>query len=269
MTNIIEVNNLSFRYKNKFIFDNLNLAIKEGEWVSIVGPNGSGKTTLAKLLVGLLPSNDSIIVDNLPFNNDNMALVRKRIGIIFTNTSNYFVGETVADEIAFVLENQAYKHNEMESMIHNIAALLEIDKLLDKDPQTLSGGEKQKVALASVLVSNPKILIIDGALEMIDANTKKEIFNLISKLQKELSLTIINLTHDLEETYYADRIIVIKDGCILVDGPTKEVLKEDKVFNRIGLEIPFMVDLSIKLQLYGLIDKLIFDMNEMVDALWQ
>ncbi|HHX16628.1 MAG TPA: ATP-binding cassette domain-containing protein [Mollicutes bacterium] len=269
MKKIIEINNLSFRYKSKFVFDKFNLSINEGEWLSIVGPNGSGKTTLIKLIIGLLPSDNCIKIDDLILNKDNLAHVRKRISILFESDTNYFVGETVAEEIAFPLENLAYSQSEMQKMVHRIADLLKISHLLDKDPATLSGGEKQKVALASALVSNPKILIMDGNLEMVDTNTKKEIFNLLEQLNKNKSLTVINFSRNLDEVYHADRLVIIKDGSILIDGPIKTVLKEDKIFNRIGIEVPFMVDLSIKLQLYALIDKMIFNMDEMVDVLWQ
>ena len=129
----------------------------------------------------------------------------------------------------------------MQKMVHRIADLLKISHLLDKDPATLSGGEKQKVALASALVSNPKILIMDGNLEMVDTNTKKEIFNLLKQLNKNKSLTVINFSRNLDEVYHADRLVIIKDGSILIDGPFKAVLKEDKIFNRIGLFLLWLI----------------------------
>jgi energy-coupling factor transport system ATP-binding protein len=269
MSDIIKINNMSFRYQNKFIFDNFNLNIREGEWLSIAGPNGSGKSTLIKILVGLLQADGHIVIDNLELNKENVTSIRKKIGLVFENADDSFVAETVEDNIAFSLENLAYKPNEMEQMSKDISSVLKLEEILRKDPHYLSGGEKQKAALASALITNPKILIIDDALEMVDESSKNEILKIITKLHKERHLTIITVTHNLEETYKADRMVVINSGKILIDGPVKEVLQEDKIFNRSGLEVPFMIDLSIKLKLYGLIDRVYTDMDELVNALWK
>lgn len=269
MSDIIKISNLSFRYPNKFVFEKLDLNVRDGEWLSIVGPNGSGKSTLIKILVGLLQADGKIIVDNLPLTKENLLATRKKIGLVFENTDDSFIGETVADDIAFALENLAYEPHEMEEVINNIAAKLKIENILDKDPRLLSGGEKQKVALASALVIKPKILIIDDALEMVDDQSRKDILSILKHLHKEMHLTIITVTHSLEETYNADRMVVMNSGNILVDGPVKDVLQEDKIFNRIGIEVPFMMDLSIKLKLYGLVDHIILDMDEMVNTLWK
>lgn len=269
MRDIIKVKNLSFRYNNKFIFDKFDLTIRDGEWISIVGPNGSGKSTLVKTLVGLLEATGSIIIDDLLLCKENIQVIRRKIGLVFENTDDSFVAETVADDIAFNLENLAYSPEEMKKKIMDIASTLGIESILEKEPNLLSGGEKQKVALAAALVMKPKILIIDDALEMIDDNSKRDILKVLNRLHKEDKLTIITITHNLEETFNSDRMVVINNGNILIDGPVKEVLSEDKVFNRIGLEVPFMIDLSIKLKLYGLIDHMILDMNEMVNTLWK
>jgi energy-coupling factor transport system ATP-binding protein len=269
MDEIIRVNNLSFSYKNNIIFDNFNLSIKEGEWLSIVGPNGSGKSTLVKILVGLLNTDNSIVIDDLPLNKDNIKAIRRKIGIVFEKVDDSFIGETVADDIAFTLENLAYNSKEIKKRVIEIASLLKIEDILDKEPQFLSGGEKQKVAIAAALITNPKILIIDDALEMIDEKSKKDIVEAINKLHKENHLTIVTVTHSLEETYNSNRMVVMGNGKILVEGPTLEVLKEDRIFNRIGIEVPFMIDLSLKLILYGLIDHVILDMDEMVNTLWK
>jgi energy-coupling factor transport system ATP-binding protein len=269
MKDIIKVNNLSFKYENKPIFDNLNLNIREGEWVSIVGPNGSGKSTLIKILVGLLDADGEIIIDDTLITKNNLKAIRKKIGLVFERVDDSFVAETVADDIAFTLENLAYSHDEMEKMVYDIAEKFKITDLLNKEPHMLSGGEKQKAALAAALITNPQILIIDDSLEMVDENDKKEIIKLLTNIHKERKITIITITHNLEETYNSNRMIVINNGKILIDGSTLEVLKEDKLFNRIGIEVPFMIDLSIKLNLYGLIDHIILDMDEMVNALWK
>lgn len=269
MSDIIKISNLSFRYPNKLVFENLDLNVRDGEWLTIVGPNGSGKSTLIRILVGLLEADGKIIIDNLDMNKDNLIGIRKKIGLVFENTDDSFVGETVADDIAFALENLAYSPIQMKEIIDDIASKLKIEHLLEKDPKLLSGGEKQKVALAAALVTNPRILIIDDALEMVDYDSKKEILSIIKELHKDKKITIITVTHSLEETYEADRMLVINNGKILIDGPVKDVLLEDKIFNRIGIEVPFMIDLSIKLKLYGILDRVITDMDEMVNTLWK
>jgi energy-coupling factor transport system ATP-binding protein len=154
-------------------------------------------------------------------------------------------------------------------MIKDIAIEFKIDDILDKEPHLFSGGEKQKVALAAAMLARPKILIIDYALEMVDERSKNEILEILYKLRRDRHLTIISITHNLEETYKTDRMVVINNGNILIEGPTIDVLQEDKIFNRIGLNLPFMVDLSIKLKLYGLIDRIILDMDEMVNEIWK
>lgn len=268
MENIIEIKNLSFRYEHHFIFDKLNINIKRGEWVSIVGPNGSGKTTLVKLLVGLIPTDSDVVIDGLKLSKSNIMEIRKRIGIVFENSDDQFVAETVRDDIAFSLENLAYSPYEINHLVNDMAKKLDTEYLLECEPHRLSGGEKQKVALASALITNPKILILDEALEMIDPHYREEMITIIKKLHEE-GTTIINITHNLEDTYYGDRIIVLNDGNVLIEGPTKLVLWEDKLLSHVGLEIPFMVDLSLKLHLYGLVDDIILDMDKMVMHLWK
>ncbi|MDD2469642.1 MAG: ATP-binding cassette domain-containing protein, partial [Bacilli bacterium] len=172
MSDIIRINNLSFRYHNKFVFEKLDLSIRDGEWLAIVGPNGSGKSTLVKIIVGLLKFDGTLIIDNMPLSTYNIPHIRKQIGVVFENADDYFIGETVADDLAFALENLAYSPNEIEHMVLDIANTFKINDILDKDPHFLSGGQKQRVALAAALVTNPKILIIDDALAMIDEKEK-------------------------------------------------------------------------------------------------
>lgn len=266
MKEIIVIDKLSFRYDNKYIFNNFSLKIKENSFVSIIGPNGSGKSTLAKLLVGLLKVADEITIFDLIMNEQNLNDIRKDIALIMDTTNDCFVAETVADEIVFGLENLGLKNSDIKKRLDEIVKLLKIDSILNTDPYSLSGGEKKLVSLASSLIMNPKIIVIDDAFEMIDKETKEKIFKY---LKKQKQLTIINITHNIEDVYYSDRTIILNQGDILVDGPTLKVLEQDKVFNRIGIELPFMLDLSLKLKLYGLVDKIILDMNEMVNELWK
>lgn len=268
MKSIIKIDRLTFRYKERFIFDKFSLDVEEGEWLSICGCNGSGKSTLIKILTGLLKTDSDINICGMELNEKNLYNIRKNIGIIFDNPENLFLCETVEDDLVFSLENLCYSVDEMKKRVREISNKFKISHLLKKSPNELSGGEKSKVALACALIHNPKILILDESLSMIDEIDRKYILDILSKLHKE-GLTIINVVHDLRETYYSDRLLIINDGAIMLDGTPLKVMEYDKILNRLGIEIPFEIELSIKLKLYGLIDSLIPNVERLVDTLWQ
>lgn len=268
MGSIIKIDKLTFRYKDRFIFDKFSLDIEEGTWVSICGSNGSGKSTLIKILTGLLKTSSEINICEMKLNEKNLYNIRKNIGIIFDNPENLFLCETVEDDLVFSLENLCYSVDEMKNKVRYISNKFKISHLLKKSPNELSGGEKAKVALAMALIHSPKILILDESLSMIDECDRKHLLEILSKLHKE-GLTIINVVHDLSETYYSDRLIIINDGSIMLDGHPLKVMEYDKILNRLGIELPFEIELSIKLKLYGLIDELIPNVEELVDTLWQ
>lgn len=268
MGNVVIVDKLTFRYNDKFIFDKFSLEIKEGEWVTIAGANGSGKSTLLKLLSGTLISDNDITICNIKLNKDNLYEIRKQIGVIFTNIDNFFVTETVEDEIAFALQNLCYEKKYIKNKILEISNMLHITHLLTKSPNELSGGEKCKVAIACILVYNPKIIMLDETLAMIDKDEKENILNILKELNKR-GITIINVTHDLSESYYSNRLVVVNNGEIILDGRPTGVMEYDRILNKIGIEIPFEIELSIKLKLYGLIDKIYTNINEMVDDIWE
>lgn len=268
MGNIIEVNNLTFRYNDRFIFDKFKLNIKEGSFTSITGSNGSGKSTLIKILIGLLKTECDIKICGYDLNEENIFNIRKNIGVIFDNPDNLFLCETVEDDLVFSLENLCYSKDEMEKELKEISKKLKISNLLKKSPNELSGGEKTKVALASALIHRPKILLIDESISMIDEIEKNEILEILSKLNKE-GMTIINIAHDLRETYYSDRLIVINDGKIMLDGLPLKVMEYDKILNRLGINLPFEIELSIKLKLYGIIDEIIPNIEMLVNTIWQ
>ncbi len=268
MGNIIEINNLTFRYKDRFIFDKFSLNIEKGSFVSITGSNGSGKSTLIKILTGLYKTDCDIKICGYEVNEKNIFDIRKNIGVIFDNPDNLFLCETVEDDLVFSLENLCYSVDEMKKNVKELSKELKIDSLLKKSPIELSGGEKAKVALAIALIHKPKILLIDESISMIDEVDKEEIFKILSKLNKE-GMTIINIVHDLRESYYSDRLIVINDGKIMLDGSPLKVMEYDKILNRLGICLPFEIELSIKLKLYGIIDNLIPDVEKLVDTIWR
>ncbi len=238
---MLNIRNLSFSYngENKALND-INLDIKRGSWVSVLGHNGSGKSTLSKCLVGLLePSNGSIEIDGLLLNDDNLTDIRKKIGIVFQNPDNQFVGVTVRHDIAFGLENQCLSPQEMEERVVHYATLVGMQDFLSKEPHQLSGGQKQRVAIAGALAMEQDILILDEATSMLDPEGTEEIINLIKKLNKELNKTIITITHDLTFAAESDDIVVLKGGEIILQGEPFEVFKHEDLLKSSHLELPF------------------------------
>ena len=268
MENIVEIKKLDFKYGEKQIFDKLTLNIKKGSFTSIIGPNGSGKSTLMKLIVGLLKAEGTIKVDGITMGQDTFKDIRKKIGIVFENPDNQFVSETVMDEIAFSLENMNCEKKMIRERVKEVSAILGIEDILEKEPHSLSGGQKELVSLASALSIHPQILILDEALDMIDNNRREDILNILTELNKD-GLTVINITHNSEELLYGNEIIVMNDGEIKEQGETKELLRKEKLFKNNGLELPFVVDLSYKLKYYGLVDDIVLDMDELVDKIWK
>lgn len=263
---MIDIKRLDFRYRNNIIFQNLNLNFEKNQITTILGSNGSGKSTLVKILVGLLKFDGNIKIDGVFLNRDNIKDIRKKIGVVFENPDNQFIAETVMDDIAFTLENMGYDKKVIREKIYEITSYLNIKHILESNPHFLSNGEKQLVALASALVHDPKILILDEALTYVDNNDKKEIYQIFKDL-KNKGLTIINITHDIEETLFSDKIVVLGDNKVIFNGNRDDFY--NSTLNQLGFEYPFIVDLSNKLMFYDLIDKRYYDMEELVDALWK
>lgn len=269
MDSIISLKNINFYYKDKGIFKDFNLEIEKGSFTTIIGTNGSGKSTLVRIILGLLVCEGEIIINNNILNNENLKNIISKIGVVFENPDDQFVAETVMDDIAFSLENMNIEAKEIKSRINKISKLIGINDILEREPHSLSGGEKQLVALASALVTDPDILILDEAFTMIDTIDREKIYKILEKLNKISKITIINITHDMDEILYGKNLIVIDKGNIVLNGPKEYVFLEEKTFNKLGLKLPFMVELTTKLEYYGLIDHLVFDMEELVDLLWK
>ncbi|CCV64893.1 Cobalt ABC superfamily ATP binding cassette transporter [Alteracholeplasma palmae J233] len=262
---MIKVDNLSFSYYNSSeTLKEISFNIPKGKWISIIGHNGSGKSTLSKLLVGLLePQKGTITIDDLEINENNLAEVRRKIGIVFQNPDNQFVGVTVKHDIAFGLENQQIPKNEMIERIHHYAKLVGMEEYLDKEPQQLSGGQKQRVAIAASLAMEQEVIIFDEATSMLDPEGVLEISELIYKLNKEHEKTIITITHDLDFASKSDYILVLNEGNLVLQGTPLEVFKEEKILIDARLKLPY------SLRLYHDIKKSGHEINKkLVDALW-
>ena len=269
MKNIIEMKNINFSYNKNQIFKNLNLTFEKGSFTTIIGNNGSGKSTLIRLLVGLLVCEGKITINGLELNHDNLKKIISKIGVVFENPDDQFVAETVLDDIVFSLENMQVDKKEIDKRVKKISKFIGIEDILDKEPHNLSGGQKQLVALASALITDPDILILDEALTMIDPDTRIKIYKILEQINKVNKITIINVTHNMDEILYGDNLIVMDKGNIVLNGPKEFVFLEEKTFNKLGLKLPFIVELTTKLQYYGLIDHLIFDMEELVNEIWK
>lgn len=259
---LIEINNLSYSYDGKVnVLDGISFDVNKGEYISIIGHNGSGKSTIARLLIGLLDSKSSAIkAFNLEYNKQNIREIRSHIGIVFQNPDNQFIGSTVRDDIAFGLENRNVPQKDMDKIINEFVEKVNMSKFIDKEPTNLSGGQKQRVAIAGVLAMNPDIIIFDEATSMLDPKGKLEIKHMVDSLKKEKpDLTIISITHDIEEAFLSDRIIVLDEGKIAYDLCPNDLLEHKNELFKLGLDIPFNEKLKDSLLKEGL-DKVVKDL---------
>ena len=216
MANIIEVKHLSYRYQeddSRPALDDVSFNVHAGEWLAIVGHNGSGKSTLAKSLDGLLPfTTGDVTVGGIQLTPTTVWQVREKIGMIFQNPDNQFVGATVADDVAFGLENRQIPRAEMVPRVAAAIAQVGMTAFAHREPSSLSGGQKQRVALAGIVAIAPDVLILDEATSMLDPQGRREMLALVRQLRADRHLTVISITHDIDEAAGADRILVIGDG---------------------------------------------------------
>lgn len=261
---LIEIKDLVFKYnkKNKAI-NNLSLAIDKGEFVCILGHNGSGKSTLAKLIVGLLKANKgNILIDGVELTEETVDELRKKIGIVFQNPDNQFVGVSVKDDIAFGLENRLVPREKMIELIDKYSKLVSMDKFMDYNPEDLSGGEKQRVAIAGVLATRPEVIIFDEATSMLDPKGVREVIDVIRNLKE--NHTVISITHNLEEALLATKVIVLNEGKIILEGSPQEVFKEKEILKNAKL------DILESMKLLELVEKSnIKEKRKIEDVLWE
>ncbi len=268
MANIIDIKNLTFSYGTKKLYSDLSLIIKPGTFTTIMGKSGSGKSTLAKIIAGLINSKSYIKVNGMFVNNKNMRKIRRSVGFIQENPNNLFVFESVEENIYFSLKSYGYERNDVEGIIKKISQKLDIEYLLSLKSSNLSGGEKQLIALLIALSHNPNVLIIDDGLTMIDGVRRENIFRFLKTLNKK-GMTIINFTHDSEELLMGNEMIIIQDGKIGLQSDLEHGFFDVKVFTDNNLSLPFIVDLSIKLQYYHTIDKIYLDSKQLVNDIWK
>ena len=252
---VVKLSHIDFRYYGSEVnsLTDVSLEIKEGEWVAIIGPNGSGKSTLAKIMNGLLvPAAGQVTIKDLTIDEETVWEARRSVGMVFQNPDNQFVGSTVEDDVAFGLENNGVPRQEMISRIEEALAEVRMSEFKDKEPARLSGGQKQRVALASILALRPDIIILDEATSMLDPNGRQEVIAAIRKIKERFNLTVISITHDLDEASLADRILMMQGGRIVQDKKPEEIFLMGEQLVEQGLDVPFSQKLKDALAARGL-----------------
>ncbi|RXJ03068.1 energy-coupling factor ABC transporter ATP-binding protein [Anaerobacillus alkaliphilus] len=272
---IIKINSLSFKYNEdeENVLNDITLSVTKGSWVSIVGHNGSGKSTLAKFLIGLLipsQSNTVVIGGYDTFDEELIWEVRKKAGMVFQNPENQMVATTVRDDIAFGLENIGIERTEMLDRIEWSLKKVKMEQYVDHEPHRLSGGQKQRVAIAGIIAMHPSVLILDEATSMLDPMGRQEVLETVRMLNKDEGMTIINITHDLEETIFSDQIVVMNRGKIYAKGLPEQVFQEKDRLVESGLELPFSLDVQTRLVDKGIgLTKLCLTKEGLVNELWK
>ena len=273
MKSIIDVKNLSFRYKESqeyYDVKDITFHVKRGEWLSIVGHNGSGKSTTIRLIDGLLEAESGeIVIDGQRLTEENVWNIRRQIGMVFQNPDNQFVGATVEDDVAFGLENQGLSRQEMKKRVEEALALVGMLDFKKREPARLSGGQKQRVAIAGVVALRPAILILDEATSMLDPEGRRELIETVRGIRKDYDMTVISITHDLEEVAMSDRVLVMKKGEIESTSSPRELFSRNDL-DQIGLDNPFANQLkhSLSQNGYDLPENYLTE-SELEDKLWE
>ncbi|MGX9758786.1 energy-coupling factor transporter ATPase [Clostridioides difficile] len=276
MDNIIKVNNISFEYitdeaKLKAI-DNLSLDVKKGEFVAIIGHNGSGKSTLSKNLNAILmPTEGNILIDGMDTKEEERLWdIRQTAGMVFQNPDNQIVATIVEEDVAFGPENLGIEPKEIRRIVEESLKSVGMYDLRGRQPHLLSGGQKQRVAIAGIIAMRPKCIIFDEATAMLDPSGRKEVMKTIKRLNKEENITVLHITHFMEEAVEADRVAVMEKGKKLLEGTPKEVFSKIELLKEIGLDVPCMTELSSLLIEEGInISSDILTVDEMVMELCQ
>ena len=273
MKSIIDVKNLSFRYKESqeyYDVKDITFHVKRGEWLSIVGHNGSGKSTTVRLIDGLLEAESGeIVIDGQRLTEENIWNIRRQIGMVFQNPDNQFVGATVEDDVAFGLENQGLSRQEMKKRVEEALDLVGMLDFKKREPARLSGGQKQRVAIAGVVALRPAILILDEATSMLDPEGRRELIETVKGIRKDYDMTVISITHDLEEVAMSDRVLIMKKGEIESTSSPRELFSRNDL-DQIGLDDPFANQLkhSLSQNGYDLPENYLTE-SELEDKLWE
>lgn len=255
MNKILEVENLVFKYEKESDVNQLNgvsFSITKGEWVSIIGQNGSGKSTTARLIDGLFEEFEGKVkIDGELLTAENVWNLRRKIGMVFQNPDNQFVGATVEDDVAFGMENQGIPREEMIKRVDEALLAVNMLDFKTREPARLSGGQKQRVAVAGIIALRPEIIILDESTSMLDPTGRQEIMRVIHEIKEKYQLTVLSITHDLDEAASSDRILVMKAGKIIKEAAPSELFATSEDMVEIGLDVPFSSNLMKDLRKNG------------------
>lgn len=270
---IIELEDIHYRYHEddaREALAGVSLEIQRGEWLAIIGHNGSGKSTLAKVMNGLIEANTgSVVVNGKTLTAETVFDARRTVGMVFQNPDNQFVGTTVEDDIAFGLENIGLPREEMLERVTKVLDMVKMSEFRTKEPARLSGGQKQRVAIAGVTALEPEVIILDEATSMLDPKGRLEVISTIQKLHKEKKITVISITHDLDEAAQADRVVLMEQGQIQQIGTPKEIFKLGSKLVEKGLDVPFAEKLIEALRERGInVPEEYLDEEGLVEWLW-
>ncbi|MDD6406762.1 MAG: energy-coupling factor ABC transporter ATP-binding protein [Lactobacillus equicursoris] len=273
---IINFDHVTFSYPDTEspAVKDLSFSIEKGSWTALIGHNGSGKSTVSKLINGLLAPDDleksTITVDGVKLAADTVWDIREKVGIVFQNPDNQFVGATVSDDVAFGLENRAVAREEMVKIVAQAVADVGMADYAGAEPSSLSGGQKQRVAIAGILAVKPKVMILDESTSMLDPEGKQQILDLVRRVKEENDLTVISITHDLDEAALADQVLVMDDGVLIDQGIPREIFAKVDLMEKIGLDIPFVYRLKQLLSGKGIqIPETVTSEEELVKSLCQ
>ncbi|MCT4594522.1 MAG: energy-coupling factor transporter ATPase [Anaeromicrobium sp.] len=276
MENIIEIKELVHKYGEgegeTVALNGVDLHVKKGEFLVVIGHNGSGKSTMAKHTNGLLlPSSGKVFVNGLDTSDyNNIWNIRQDAGMVFQNPDNQIVATVVEEDIAFGLENLGVNPEKIRQRVYDALKTVGMYAFRKKGPHLLSGGQKQRIAIAGVIAMKPECIIFDEPTAMLDPSGRKEVVETMVKLNKEDKITIVNITHFMEEAVYADRVIVMEKGNIIIEGTPKEVFSQVEKLKKLGLDVPQVTELAFELNKEGMdIPKDILTVDELVNYLCQ
>ncbi len=274
---IIKFDNVSFAYEASEedtaatqVVDGFNLCVPEGQFLAVLGHNGCGKSTIAKLINGILvPSSGKVTVDGLDTSDDEKVTdVRRTVGMVFQNPDNQIVATIVEDDVAFGPENLGVPPYEIRQRVDDALKAVGMYEFRDREPHRLSGGQKQRVAIAGIIAMNTKCIVMDEPTAMLDPHGRQEVMDTIQMLNKERGITVILITHYMDEAVKADRVVVMDKGEIVLDGVPRDVFKNVEQLKSLGLDVPQATELAYRLRKAGLnIPDNILDENECAEAI--
>ncbi|MFO8068924.1 MAG: energy-coupling factor ABC transporter ATP-binding protein [Alkalibacterium sp.] len=273
MTEIIRLKNITYKYADEDLrpaLQDVSFSINKGEWVAIIGPNGSGKSTLAKTINGLIePDSGEVKVGGMMLNEQNVWSIRAMVGMVFQNPDNQFVGSTVQDDVAFGLENLGVPRDDMIERVRNALEKVNMLEFAEREPARLSGGQKQRVAIAGIVALRPAIMILDEATSMLDPQGREEVLRTVKEVKERENLSVLSITHDIDEAAAANRILVMRDGKMVEEGSPEAIFSLGEKLVEMGLDLPFPERLKASLKKQGLDVPQDYLTDEgMVDWLW-